>query len=221
MTMTMPAHAGQKMDGIYRRQRFIYDATRRYYLFGRDRLLAGLAVPEGGSALEIGCGTARNLVHAARLYPSVRLYGVDISEAMLQTARGKIVRAGLQGRIALGAGNGAAFSAEALFGQPAFDRVLISYALSMIQPWREAVHQAASVLAPAGELHIVDFGDFAGFPEWLRWAQYKWLQRFSVTPIPRLERELGAIARDRGLGLTVTRLYGGYAILARLRPLPR
>jgi S-adenosylmethionine-diacylgycerolhomoserine-N-methlytransferase len=214
--MAMPGNAAAKMDGIYRHQRFIYDATRRYYLLGRDRLLAGLDAPDGGSVLEIGCGTARNLIRAARAYPSARLYGLDLSEEMLRTARGKVARAGLDSRIRLAAGDAAAFSPETLFGRAAFDRVFISYALSMIPPWREAVSQAASVLAPRGELHVVDFGDFASFPGWMRGAQYAWLKRFSVTPIPRLEDELAIIAARHGLRLTATRLYGGYAMWMRL-----
>ncbi|HEY0281515.1 MAG TPA: hypothetical protein VGC27_02700 [Rhizomicrobium sp.] len=27
------------MDEIYRHQRYVYDLTRKYYLFGRDRLI--------------------------------------------------------------------------------------------------------------------------------------------------------------------------------------
>ena len=42
------AHA-ETMDRLYRYQRFIYDLTRKYYLFGRDRLIAGLQVPEQGA----------------------------------------------------------------------------------------------------------------------------------------------------------------------------
>ena len=40
MTSKMPAadHAAL-MDDVYRRQRFIYDLTRKYYLFGRDKLI--------------------------------------------------------------------------------------------------------------------------------------------------------------------------------------
>jgi len=67
------------MDGIYRYQRYIYDATRKYYLLGRDLLLDELRPPMGGTVLEIGCGTGRNLILAARRYPSARLYGFDIS----------------------------------------------------------------------------------------------------------------------------------------------
>jgi S-adenosylmethionine-diacylgycerolhomoserine-N-methlytransferase len=209
-------HAAAHMDGIYRYQRFIYDATRRYYLFGRDRLLADLKIPAGGSALEIGCGTARNLIHAGRLYPTARLYGIDISEQMLRTARQKVERAGMKGRITLAAADATAFSAEALFGRGRFDRVFISYALSMIPPWRETVEQAAAYVAPGGALQIVDFGDFAAYPGWLRAVQLRWLKRFSVTPIPQLEAELAEIATRLGLTLNSVRLYGGYAIEASL-----
>ncbi len=65
-------HAGQRgaMDRMYRFQRHIYDATRRFYLLGRERLIAELDVPPGGSVLEIGCGTGRNLILVARRYPN-------------------------------------------------------------------------------------------------------------------------------------------------------
>lgn len=209
--------AAEKMDGIYRRQRFIYDATRRYYLLGRNRMLVNLRAPEGGSVLEVGCGTARNLVRAARLYPHARLYGLDISEEMLRTARAKVARAGLTGRITLAAGDAAAFAPEPLFAVAEFDRVFISYALSMIPPWREVVNGAAECVAPGGSLHIVDFGDFASFPGWLRRAQLAWLRRFSVTPIPRLDSEIEEMAARLGFHAEITRLYGGYAIEAALR----
>ncbi len=65
--------AAQLMDSIYHRQRHLYDATRKFYLLGRDALIADLAVPPGGSVLEVGCGTGRNLVKAARAYPDARL----------------------------------------------------------------------------------------------------------------------------------------------------
>jgi len=63
------ASAAAHMDAIYRYQRYIYDASRKYYLLGRDRLIGELAPPPGGSVLEIACGTGRNLVKAARRYP--------------------------------------------------------------------------------------------------------------------------------------------------------
>ena len=84
--------AAGAMDAIYRHQRFIYDLTRRNYLFGRDQLIADLEPPAGGSVIEIGCGTARNLLCAAKLYPKAKFFGIDVSEEMLKTARTLVTR---------------------------------------------------------------------------------------------------------------------------------
>ncbi|WP_333781826.1 class I SAM-dependent methyltransferase [Sphingomonas sp. CV7422] len=64
-------HAG-RMDRIYGGQRHIYDLTRKYYLFGRDRLIRQLDLGMGGTLIEIGCGTGRNLIRAARQWPAAR-----------------------------------------------------------------------------------------------------------------------------------------------------
>ena len=208
--------AAEKMDSIYRRQRFIYDATRRYYLLGRDRLIADLHAPAEATVLEVGCGTARNLVKAARRYPEAKLYGLDISEAMLRTARASVARDGFAARITLATGDATAFDTDALFGVHSFDRVFISYALSMIPAWTNVVRSAAACVAPGGKLLIIDFGDFAQYPSGLRRAQHAWLRRFSVTPIPDFESRIRELANEVGFTATTERLYGGYAVQARL-----
>ncbi len=105
------------MDRIYRRQRHVYDVTRKFYLLGRDQLIAALDPPAGGSVLEVGCGTGRNLILAARRYPEARFFGLDVSGEMLATAGINIMRAGLGKRISLGLGDAARFEPEALFGR--------------------------------------------------------------------------------------------------------
>jgi hypothetical protein len=45
--------AARHMDGIYRYQRYIYTATRKYYLLGGDRLLNELQPDDGSIVLEI------------------------------------------------------------------------------------------------------------------------------------------------------------------------
>lgn len=202
------------MDAIYRYQRYIYDATRKYYLLGRDRLIDELAPPPGGSVLEIACGTGRNLIRGARRYPDARFFGFDISAAMLDTARGSIARAGLGDRIRLSVGDASAFSGQRLFGVGAFDRVFISYALSMIPPWRAALQQALDALAPGGRLYIVDFSDQQGLPRWFRSALRAWLAQFSVEPRAGLEVELDTLAKRPGLSVRRTQLYRGYAVYA-------
>ena len=145
------------MDAIYRYQRYIYDASRKYYLLGRDRLLEELEVSAGGSVLEVACGTGRNLINTARRYPDARLYGFDISQEMLASARASIKRAGLSDRVSVAKADATDFSGERLFSVATFDRVIISYALSMIPPWRSALDQAMAAVAPGGALYIVDF----------------------------------------------------------------
>ena len=108
------------MDGVYKYQRHFYDLTRKYYLLGRDRLLDDLRAPEGGTILEVGCGTGRNLIKAAKRYPNATLYGVDISDEMLKTARANIEKAKLSSRITLAQGDATGFSADDLFGAASF-----------------------------------------------------------------------------------------------------
>ena len=95
------------MDRMYRPQRHIYDLTRKHYLLGRDQLIDRLNPPEGGAVLEIGCGTGRNLIRAARLYPRVGFYGVDISAVMLDEAKASISRNKVAAPIALAQGDAA------------------------------------------------------------------------------------------------------------------
>ena len=210
------AHGGL-MDSIYRYQRHIYDITRKYYLLGRDRMIAGLRVPPQGHVLEIGCGTGRNLVLAARRHPSAHLYGLDISREMLESAKGSIARAGLAGSVRLAHADATSFDPEALFGRTGFDRIFVSYSVSMIPVWREAIRHASAQLAPGGELHIVDFGDQARLPAWFRAVLVKWLALFHVTPRLDLFSFCTSVACETGGTVDSESLYRGYAWLAVIR----
>jgi S-adenosylmethionine-diacylgycerolhomoserine-N-methlytransferase len=199
------------MDAIYASQRHIYDLTRKYYLLGRDALIRALAPPKGGTVLEVGCGTARNLIVAARQWPEAQFRGFDISEAMLETARGNVAKAGLSGRIVLAQGDATAFDTQALFGLTGFDRVFMSYTLSMIPDWQAAIAAAARALAPGGQLHIVDFGQQEQLPDWWRGLLMAWLRKFEVTPRRELPAVLRQVAEAQNLSLDFRRLYRGYA----------
>ena len=208
-------HAGQ-MDAIYRSQRHFYDLTRKYYLLGRDALIAGIAPPSGGTVLEIGCGTGRNLIAAARKWPDARFYGIDISEAMLETARAKIARAGLSDKIVLAQGDATAFDAQALFGVACFDRIFQSYTLSMIPDWRGAVREGAGKLAPGGRLDVVDFGQQERLPRAFRSALFAWLAKFDVAPRATLQPALIETASEIGGTARFAPLYRGYAWSGRI-----
>jgi len=205
----MTASSAERMDRIYRWQVPIYDLTRKYYLVGRDRLIADLDPPPDGSVLEIGCGTGRNLVAAARRHPDVRLYGIDVSAVMLDAAR-----AACRGRAALAQADAAGFDPVATFGRRTFDRVFFSYTLSMIPDWRAALERAFAALAPDGRLHVVDFGEMERLPRPFRSALRSWLAAFSVEPRAGLGDEVVRAAARCGFSARVAPFFGGYGISA-------
>lgn len=204
------AHASA-MDRMYRLTRHVYDATRKHYLLGRDAMIDGLAPPPGATVLEMGCGTARNLIAVARRHPAARLAGFDISEEMLKSARASVARAGLAGRIRLARGDATAFDPRPAFEVEVFDRVYFSYTLSMIPDWRAALARGCDLVAPGGSLHVVDFGAAEGLPRIFRALLWKWLAAFHVTPRLDLADAARAIALTRGWRLVEAHPARGYA----------
>jgi len=211
-----PDEATSRMNRMYCRQRHIYDGTRRYYLLGRDRLIMGLKPAPGANVLEIGCGTGRNLVQAARLYPDARFFGIDVSTEMLTSAIAAISRRGMTGRIRVAHGDGTAFDPQLLFGIPSFDHVMISYSLSMIPDWRGVLQAAARRLTQGGRLHVVDFGNQERLPNLARALLLRWLAMFDVTPRDDLENVLTAMTKSNGADLAFERPFRGYAQYAVL-----
>ncbi len=176
----MNADARVAMDQMYRHQRYIYDLTRKYYLFGRDKLIQELPVGKNEHICEVGCGTARNLVLLAKRHPSATFYGIDASSEMLRTASASVQSAGVSDRVKLATAlstdfNGALFG----YGQP-FDRLIYSYSLSMMDDWRAALEHGFAQLKPQGTIHVVDFGDQEGLPRWFKKMLGTWLDQFHV-----------------------------------------
>ncbi|MEL6425544.1 MAG: class I SAM-dependent methyltransferase [Pseudomonadota bacterium] len=199
------------MNGIYRRQRVIYDATRKYYLLGRDHLIRELDADPDARILEVACGTGRNLELVSRRYPGRPLFGLDISSEMLVSAEAK-----LKGRAILAEADATDFDPQALFGVETFDRIILSYSISMIPDWQGALRSAASHLAPEGRLHVVDFGDQGGLPGWFGGLLRSWLAKFHVSPREDLPEVLARIAHETGGEVTHTTLYRRYAQYAVL-----
>lgn len=204
----------ERMDSMYRYQRHVYDLTRKYYLLGRDRMITCLDVPQAGTLLEVGCGTGRNLLFAQRLYPTAHLYGLDISAEMLVSARANF--RGRNTQPVLTVADATAFDASQ-FGTQGFDRVMISYALSMIPDWEKAIDCALDAVAPGGSLHIVDFGQQEDLPRWFRNLLRNWLSRFHVTPRKALREALEQRAAARSATLAFEPIGRGYAWHAVIR----
>jgi S-adenosylmethionine-diacylgycerolhomoserine-N-methlytransferase len=186
--------AGHRMDAMYRHQRHIYDATRKFYLLGRDGLLDELPAQPGALICELGCGTARNLIRLARRRTEVRLYGIDVSAAMLATATAAVRRCELDRRIQLHCSPIETFDPTAAFGVAAFDTVYFSYVLSMIPDWRRAALRALELVRPGGIVAVVDFADQSRASALRRRALLAWLALFGVHPRPEIARDLVSLA---------------------------
>jgi len=211
-------HAGL-MDDMYRYQRYIYDLTRKYYLLGRDGTIAGLNIPADGSMLEVGCGTGRNLLLTRKMFPAARLFGLDISAQMLETAAANFRSESIKPVFKVA--DATAFDAAGFGQDGGFDRIMISYALSMIPDWHGAIDASLSALAPAGSLHIIDFGQQEKLPSLFRRLLRGWLTRFHVTPRADLRDVLEQRLSQHNAALRFETIGGGYAWRAVITKVPQ
>ena len=168
----------------------------QHILFGRARAIASLRLGGASSMLEIGCGSGRNLLLMAEAHPALRLTGIDISADMLQSARTRIARAGLEDRVTLLRDDAATLPID---GKAPC--ILMSYSLSMLPDWRRALASAVDALEPGGILAIVDFGNFGGLPDWLAEICLGMLTRQDAPACLELAQELRRLAPSRGLSV--------------------
>lgn len=190
------------LNRYYGVSRWFYDLTRKYYLFGRDRLLTQLESEPWETLLEIGPGTGRNLRKLQHLRPEARFGGLEACDEMLAHARRAcpwaVFSQGFAERADL----------RQVLGR-APDRILFSYCLSMVQEPEQALAQALRALEPGGELAIVDFSGFSGVPRQMGGALEAWLRTFHVEP---LKQEMLL-----DFGARVERGPLDYFIIARIR----
>lgn len=187
------------LRGYYRWHARIYDLTRWAFLFGRRGLVeeARRRLDPPGRILEIGCGTGRNLADLAKAFPDAQLVGLDLSADMLERAKSKL--APCAGRVEL---LHRAYDAPVSAEGEGFDLIVISYALSMINPgYDEVIAVSRRDLRPGGALAVVDFHG-------TRWDWFRrWMGvnhvRMEGQILERLEATYETVERRIGRG------YGG------------
>lgn len=203
------------MDNVYRYQRYIYDATRKYYLIGRDKALGLIEAPREGAVIEIGVGTGRNLLKLHSLRPDLRLFGFDASQAMLDTAQKSCAHIS---KIRLGFALAEQFKSEECFGEKiVFDAAIFSYSLSMIPDWQGALEVALSSVKAGGSVYIVDFWDQHTYPTMLRKLLQKWLTLFHVKFKPEWMPHFLKLKEDKNLDYTFIPIAGSYSFILKLQ----
>lgn len=124
-----------------------YDAfERRYGFFARlTDMLAGLmTIGATANILDVGCGSGASTVHLAKMLPEARLWGLDISPAMLAAARQS---AGDTDRIRFIEGD--AGDLAAAFTQP-FDAIIYTACIFLVPDFGASLAQAKALLSPQG-----------------------------------------------------------------------
>ncbi len=164
------------LNRTYGLTRFVYDATRKYYLFGRDRVLRELLSEPWSSLIEVGVGTGRNLRKLHGVRPGDAYGGIEPCDEMREHARQRVPWARLVDAFAEDA------DYQSILGQRP-DRILFSYSLSMVGHPRAALERAIEALAPGGEVVVVDFGRLGGVAASARQSFRRFLAAFHVQPV--------------------------------------
>jgi len=114
---------------FYSRISRLYDFSegsfeRKYIQMGVERL----SVKEGNVVLEIGVGTGDSVIEFARLVgDSGKVYGVDISDGMIDVTRTKLTKEGLLERVELVNKDAVSLS----FKDDFFDKIFMSFTLEL------------------------------------------------------------------------------------------
>ena len=141
----------------YRRLTPVYDPLIRWVMReGRfkNRLIHQADVRPGMRVLDLGCGTGTLAIMVKRRQPTAEIVGLDPDPEMLDRARSKADRAGVEIKFDQG------FASDLPYLDRSFDRVLSSMMTHHLTPdmKQQAFTEVLRVLRPGGQFHIVDFG---------------------------------------------------------------
>ncbi len=141
-----------------------YDFLNRSLSFGIDRiwrrrvinLLTDLKMPY---ILDVATGTADLAIEASRLKTTL-IYAVDISAEMLNVAKQKIRKRGLQHTVFLKEAD-----SEALpFDKNTFEAVTVAFGVRNFGDLNKGLTEITRVLRPGGRLVVLEFSKPSSFP---------------------------------------------------------
>ena len=154
-------------------------SERRFTEIGLQRL----DIRAGESVLEIGFGTGHALVELAGLVGETgQVYGIDISERMLQVAQRHIHRAGLAERVELRLGD----AAHLPFEDSTFDALFISFTLELFGTSEIPLMlgECQRVLRQGGRIGLVAMAEGSGLAVRLyKWGHRHWPSLLDCRPI--------------------------------------
>ncbi len=120
----------------------------------KELLVEQAAPAPGQRILDLGCGTGTLGIQVKQRQPGAEVVGLDADPEMLDRAREKAVRAGVELELTEG------LSTELPYEDASFDRVLSTLFFHHLdpEPKSQTTREIARVLRPGGELHVADWG---------------------------------------------------------------
>jgi demethylmenaquinone methyltransferase/2-methoxy-6-polyprenyl-1,4-benzoquinol methylase len=204
---------------VYRKKAKRYDLTSRLYPAPgypqggqRRRAVQALRLRPGDTVIDMACGTGLNfsLLQEA-VGPEGWIVGVDLTDAMLDQARGRI-ETNSWSNISLVQADAAEFDFPA-----GIDAILSTYALTQVPECREVIAHGAAALSAGGRWAVLDLKVPESTPRWL--AQ---LGIATVRPFASIDewiarrpwQEIRAAMQETLVDVSWTELFFGTAFLA-------
>jgi demethylmenaquinone methyltransferase / 2-methoxy-6-polyprenyl-1,4-benzoquinol methylase len=160
-----------------------YDFLNHFLSFGTDfywrkKLVALLSETHPLRILDVATGTGDVAIALTDLNPE-QVVGIDISEKMLEIARRKVVKKGLQQIISFRRND-----AERIpFPDGSFDAVTVAFGVRNYEDLRKGLSEMKRVLRPGGTMMILEFSHPTGTP----FRQfYRFYSRFVIPPVGKV-----------------------------------
>lgn len=178
-----------RLERFYREQASHYDDFRERLLPGRRELVASLPLSSGAVWIDLGGGTAHNLLHAGAALRSLhQVYVVDITPSLLDVARQRCAEHSWS-NVTIMEGD----ATGVWLPSGIADVVTCSYSLTMMPEWRAAVGEASRLLRRGGTFGAVDF--FVG-PHHPAVTQRLWPWWFAHSHVDLREERLPCLQRS-------------------------
>lgn len=158
----------------------------------RRKAVRALKVGSGQCVLDLACGTGINFGNIMTgLGDSGLLLGLDYSSGMLKEAQ-RCVKRNRWNNVTVFLGT----AGRLPFAGSIFDRVICTYALKVIPPYREALDEVVRILKPGGKFVVLDAKLGSGVTRFLN-PLMQWVARGPMSDLARpLIEEIGQRFQD-------------------------
>lgn len=120
----------------------------------KQALVEAADIPDRGTVLDLGCGTGTMTIWIKQQHPETRVIGLDLDPAILNMARAKAERAGMEIEFI------EASAADMPLSDNSVDRVVSSLFFHHLLPdqKRQVMREIFRIMPSNGEVHISDWG---------------------------------------------------------------